>query len=103
MWRLIPSVVKARIVNKGRCANSPFPHLIKMKMMVMTIVMVMMMIMTMVMVMMVMIMTMVMVMMVQMRNIHITLVAAQREVIAVTFSEVIKFLFGFSFVAICAF
>ena len=53
--------------------------------------------------MMVMIMTSVVVMMVQMRNIHITLVAAQREVVTATFSEIIKFSFGFSMIANCAF
>ena len=42
---MIPSVVEARIVNKGGCANSPFPHLIMMvtmmgMMMVMVLVMV---------------------------------------------------------------
>ena len=90
MWRILPSVVKARIVNKGRCANSPFPHLIKMKLMIIFI-------------MMVMIMTIVVVMIVQMRNIHITLVAAQRKVVTATFSEIIKFSFGFSMIANCAF
>ena len=41
---IIPSLVEARIVNKGRRANSPFPYL----MVVMVMVMVMMMVMVMV-------------------------------------------------------